>query len=639
MKYTGYAGKILRVNLSTGEVRKEEIPDELAEKYLGGAGFCSKILYDELAPGIHPLGPENKLVFMTGPLTGTLFPQASRYVVAAKSPLTDGWGEAHAAGHWGPELKFAGYDGIVFEGISPEPVYLLVHDDEVKLLPAKDLWGRTTHETEDALRAKHGRDFRVASIGPAGENLCRMACIVNDRGRTAARSGLGAVMGAKRLKAIAVRGTKGLRVAERERYLEVMRRLNRKMRADPFMPSRVKYGTSILIEMMNEIGRLPTYNLRSGVFHRAERIGGERMNAEYLVKPRACFACVQRCGRFVRIEGGEYAFVGGGPEFECLCSLGSRCGCDDLEAVMYANHLCNLYGLDAIGTGAAIAWAMECYELGLLPKKLIGDLDLSWGNAATIVRLVEMIAKRQGFGDVLAEGTYRAAEVVDSHNPPGTPSTRKYVMHVKKQDIASQEPRGQKSMGLGMVTAPRGADHLYAFPVLDEIGFEDKIKEWYGEEYLPEIADKLSPIHKGFMVCTNEHFSCLVEAVGVCKYGTMVPPCLDYYDIAEALRVTCGFDFTKEELALVGERIVNLNRMFNVREGFSRKDDALPERLTKEPAPEGPPKGQVVEIDYMLEEYYRLRGWDENGIPKRETLERLGLEFTLASSGAAGGHW
>ena len=613
------------MDLATGRMDVEELSDKMVLAYLGGTGFCARILYDELGRGLDPLGPENKLIIMTGPLTGTLVPQASRYVIAAKSPLTDGYGESHAGGHFGPELKFAGYDGVIFEGVSSEPVYLLIQDDDVHLVSASDLWGKTTYETEDLLHVKHGRDFRILSIGPAGENLSRIAGIVNDKSRIAARSGLGAVMGSKKLKAILVRGTKGITVADQTRYLAVMYRLNQKMRADPFLPSRIKYGTSILIEKMNEIGRLPTRNLQSGVFHAAKEIGGERMNAEYLRKPRACFACIQRCGRFVEVKDGPYAFSGEGPEFESLSSFGSRCGNADLESVMYANHLANQYGLDAIGAGAAIAWAMECYERGLLPQELIGELDLSWGNGAMVVKLVKMIAYREGLGDLLAEGTYRAAEIVDTHNPPGTPSTKPYVMHVKKQDIAGQEPRAQKSMGLAMVTAPRGADHLYGFPVLDEIGFMEKIKEWYGETYLPEIADLLSPIHKAYMIYVNEHFSVLVEAVGVCKYGTMVPPCLDYRDIAEALRSTCGLDFTREELERIGERIINLHRLFNIREGFTRGDDVLPDRLTKEPALEGPNKGEIVELNVMLDDYYRLRGWTKDGFPKRETLERLGL--------------
>ncbi|RLG40547.1 MAG: aldehyde:ferredoxin oxidoreductase [Thermoproteota archaeon] len=622
LKYKAYGGKILYVDLSKGKFEERPMTNELAEKYLGGTGLCARLLYDMIEPGINPLGPENVLMFAIGPLTGTMFPQASRHVFAAKSPLTEIWGESHAAGFIGPELKFAGYDAIVFLGRSEKPVYLLIYDGKPELRDARSIWGETTYRTEDLIRDEVGDpEVRVASIGPAGENLVRYAAIVNDHGRVAARSGMGAVMGSKRLKAIAVRGFNPIEVADPERYLEVMSESRRKMREHPYTPIRAKYGTTNLIELMHHIGRLPTYNMRQGVFEEYEKISGETLRRLYFVKPKADYACVQRCGRIVRVPSGPFACdYCKGPEYETLDSFGARCGNSNLEAIIHMNNLANEYGLDTVSTGATISWVMECYEEGLLTKEDLDGIEATWGNVDAMIQLIHKIAKREGVGDILAEGSWRAARKFGR-------GTEKFVMTVKKQEIAAQEPRAQKSMGLGIAVAERGADHLYSFPVLDEVGFEKEIKERYGEQYLPEIAEKQSPVYKWVMVKLNEDFAVLVESVGICKYGTMIPPALFYEEIKEALAVTNGFDFSTEELKLIGERIVNLHRAFNVREGIRRKDDSLPERLTKVPAPIGPAKGQVVELDMMLDHYYELRGWDkETGLPKKETLLRVGLQ-------------
>jgi len=359
--------------------------------------------------------------------------------------------------------------------------------------------------------------------------------------------------------------------------------------------------------------------MRQGVFDEYEKISGETIRKHYLVKPRACFSCLQRCGRYTQVKGGPYAYVGGSPEFETQSALGSRCGVSNVEAVLYAHHLCDAYGMDGISVGATISWAMECYERGILTKKDTGGLDLSWGNHESMIQLIHMIAQRKGFGDLLAEGSYRAAQKIGKES-------QKYVMAVKRQEIAGQEPRAQKSMGLASATAARGADHLYAFPVLDEVGFEKAIEERFGKEYLPEIGDRLSPKYKGLMVKECEDFMVVVESVGVCKYGTAIPPVFYYGDILAALRVTTGMKLDEKDLRKTGERIVNLNRAFNAREGISRRDDQLPQRLTKDPSPKGPAKGQIVELDQMLDEYYRCRGWDiVTGLPTKEKLESLDL--------------
>ncbi|MGB9636009.1 MAG: aldehyde ferredoxin oxidoreductase family protein [Thermoplasmata archaeon] len=619
MKIPGYANAILHVDLTKKQIKQRIVSPEIVRKYLGGAGFCSFYLFHMLKKGIDPLSPANILMFATGPFTATLWPQGSRYTVACKSPLTDGWGEAHSAGFWGPYLKFAGYDGIIITGSSRKPVYLVIEDGKAEIKPAPHLWGKRVEETENIIKKDEGREFKVASIGPAGENLVRFAAIMNDYDRAAARCGVGAVMGSKKLKAIAVYGTKPIEIYDKNSYLDGIREFHKKMEEDPLTPGRIKYGTTALVDLMNEIGRFPTYNCRTGYYPDAHKINGDAINASYLIKPRADFACTQRCARYTQVKEGNYACISGGPEYETLSSLGSRCGNSNLEAILYANYLCNDLGMDTISAGGTISWAMECYELGLIDKKDTYGLELKWGNHEVICQLLELIAYRKDFGKILGEGSYRAAQKIGR-------GTEKYVMHVKKMEIAGQDGRAQKSMGLAMTVAPRGADHLYAFPVLDEAGFVEKIKEVYGEQYLPEIADRLSPKYKGYMVFVNENFSTVVESVGACKYGTMVPPALYYPEIIKGLWLTTGIEFTRRNLEMIGERIVNLNRLFNIREGFSRKDDTLPERYTKERMPDGAAKGQIVEIDEMLNDYYALRKWDANGYPTIEKIRELELE-------------
>ncbi|MFW9770135.1 MAG: aldehyde ferredoxin oxidoreductase family protein, partial [Candidatus Thorarchaeota archaeon] len=600
----GVGGHILWVDLTKGSIEKRPLEEDMVEEYLLGAGYLSRTLFDHIPVGIDPFSDKNVLGIATGLLTGSMFPQASRHVVAGLSPLTEVWGESHAAGFWGAELKFAGYDAIIFTGASSDPVYLNIKDDVVELLDAEavGVWGKNVFETDDILKQKHGKRCRTLAIGQAGENRVRFAAVMNDRDRASARSGLGAVMGAKKIKAVSVRGTGKLEVAEPKIYLKEIDVLHKRMMANPFMEGRVKYGTTSLVELMQHIGRLPSYNMKQGVFDGFEKISGDAINQKYLVKARADFSCLQRCGRYTAVRTGPYAYEGGAPEFETQSSMGSRCGNDNLESVLFGHHLANQYGMDTISLGATISWAMEAWDEGLLTADDTGGIDLSWGNHETVVKLTKMIALREGFGDVLAEGSARAAQRIGR-------GTEKFVMAVKKQEIAGQEPRAQKSMGLAAVTAARGADHLYSFPVLDEAGFDDEIKERFGKQYLPEIADRLNPKYKGLMVKECEDFMVMVESVGLCKYGTQIPPEFFYDDVALALRIHNGLEVTREDLQTIGERIVNLNRLFNARLGITRKDDCLPERLTQEKAPLGPSAGEVVEIDQMLDEYYTERGW------------------------------
>jgi aldehyde:ferredoxin oxidoreductase len=593
----GVGGKIIWVNLTTGSIEKRPIEEEMVSKYLLGAGYLSRVLFDMIPARTDPLGENNVLGIATGLLTASMFPQSSRHVIAALSPLTNVWGESHAI-----------------------PVYLHIEDSRVELLDASHLWGRDVFETDDAIRKTHGKRCRVLSIGQAGENLVRFAAIMNDRDRASARSGLGAVMGSKKLKAISVKGTGKIEVADAKNYLKQMDEFYERMMSNAFTPGRVKYGTTSLVELMQHIGRLPSYNMRQGVFEGYDKISGDAINENYFVKARSDWSCLQRCGRYTAVRSGPYSFEGGAPEFETQSSMGSRCGNDNLESVLFGHHLANQYGIDTISLGGTISWAMEAWDEGLITLEDTGGIDLSWGNHDTIIKLTKMIALREGFGDILAEGSERAAQRIGR-------GTDKFVMTVKKQEIAGQEPRAQKSMGLAAVTAARGADHLYAFPVLDEAGFDDDIKKRFGEEYLPEMADRLNPKYKGIMVKECEDFMVMIESVGLCKYGTQIPPEFYYEDVALALKVHNGLNLTAADLQTIGERIVNLNRLFNARFGVTRKDDRLPDRLTKVKAPLGPSAGEVVELDQMLDEYYSERGWDKvTGLPLKETLERLGLE-------------
>ncbi len=617
---SGIGGKNIWVDVTKGKIEKKPVEEDIVQKYLLGAGCLSRILYDMIPPGTNPLSPDNVLGIATGLLTASMFPQSSRHVVAALSPLTDVWGESHAAGFWAPELKFAGYDAIIFTGASKDPVYLNIKDEEVDLLDAEPIWGTDVFESDDYLRGKHGNKARTRAIGQAGENLVRFAAVMNDRDRASARSGLGAVMGSKKIKAISVRGTGKIEVADRQNYLSEMDGFHRRMLDNPFTPERARFGTTSLVELMQHIGRLPSYNMKQGVFDGYKKIGGDAINESYLVKPRADFCCLQRCGRYTMVRKGPYKYVGGSPEFETQSSLGSRCGNDNLESVLFGHHLANQWGMDTISLGGTISWAMEAWENKVITTQDTDGLDLSWGNHESIIKLIKMITFREGIGDILAEGSARAAD----HFGAGSDE---YVMTVKKQEIAGQEPRAQKSMGLAAVTAARGADHLYAFPVLDEVGFDEDIKERFGEEYLPEMADRLSPKYKGLMVAECENFMVMIESVGLCKYGTQIPPEFYYEDITRALELHNGITVSIEALREIGERVVNLNRMFNVRLGIRRKDDQLPRRLTDFPAPVGPSKGQIVELNEMLNDYYTERGWDLNtGIPTKSTLERLGLQ-------------
>ncbi|MFH1037724.1 MAG: aldehyde ferredoxin oxidoreductase family protein [PVC group bacterium] len=610
----GYAGHYLRINLTDRSIRKKPFPENLIE-YIGGTGICARILWDELKPGIDPLSPENILILATGPTTGTLFPQSGRCMMAAKSPLTGGWAEAHCGGHLGPELKYAGYDFIVFEGRSEKPVYLLIIDDQVTLQDASEIWGKTVNQTTDCLRTKYSLE-RVACIGPAGENLVRFAAVMTDKHRAFGRSGLGAVMGSKNLKAIAVRGTGDITAADPKRLGELFQESKYRFLEGPDSAgclSLREFGTAGLVEIENEIGRLPTRNHKKGVFDLVEKVGSARIRDEFRIAKNSCFNCKIQC-KLVTLSK-KYDNIGEGPEYETVVSLGTGCLNSDLDDLIYANHLCNDLGMDTISCGSAIGFAMECREHGLIPE------EVNWTDGEKIVQLVKAIAYRQGLGDLLAEGVKRAAKKIGG-------GAEKFAMHVKGQEISGQDGRAHRSGGLTHATSVRGADHLRGLSVIDEIGYPEIGRRRYGEDKLKNALDRHSEEFKGQMVYDVEHFYAVVDSLILCKYGTMYPLCYYYPDFPDILFSLTGVEaFNDEEnLKRIGKRICVLRRAFNQREGMSRKDDTLSDRFLKEPEDEGPAKGQVVHLDVMLDDYYRLWGYDKNGLIRPVTLDALGLE-------------
>lgn len=621
-KYKGYMGKILRVNLTAETVQGENLPNEVARRFLGGIGFCTKILYDETGPETNPLGPENRLVFAAGPLSGTAWPESGRYEVGAKSPLTNILGGANSGGSFGPIMKRAGYDVIIIQGRASGPVYISIENSTARILDAKHLWGKDTDETMRTINEDIGNEVQVACIGQGGENLVRFAGVVTDRFRLAARTGLGAVMGSKNLKAVAVQGNMRVETADPKGFVQLVVEADGRIKADPFVPEVRKYGTTILVSAMNEIGRFPTRNFQTGVCPSVEKISGETLVEKYKIGDKACFGCRLACKNVIRVKSGRFkGMILDHPEYETISSFGGRVGNDDLDMIIEAHVLCNLYGIDTISTGGVIAFMMELFERGIISEKDTNGVVFSWGDKTLVLEMIRKIAFREGIGDLLAEGTKRVAQHFGKR-------TEKYAMLVKGLDIPAQDGRAQKSMGLAHAVSTRGADHLRASAFLDEIGFEKAVAKRFGKKYLPEMADRLNEKYKGVMVKVCEDFAAVVSSLGLCLTGGYAYPPIFYFDeLAKAVVAATGMEMTENSLRKCGERIVNLQRAYNIREGLSRKDDKLPARFTSEPSPEGPCKGQIVNLDIMLDEYYQTRGWDlKTGWIPRKKLEALNLK-------------
>lgn len=600
----GWTGKLIRVNLTDGTVKTEDLNQEDAKLYLGARGLGTKIWMNEVDPKVDPFSPENKLIFMTGPLTGTIGPSAGRYEVVTKAPLTGTIGASNSGGHFGPELKFAGYDGIIFEGKSETPVYLYINDDKIELRSAEHLWGKKVPETTDELLSETDPGARVACIGPAGEKLVLYATVMNDKHRAAGRSGLGAVMGSKKLKAVVVKGSRSVKVAEPKKFMDVCIDARMKIKNHPVTGTGLPtYGTQVLINVINQSGALPTRNWRDGgVFENAEDISGEALAEKYLVKNKGCFACSIGCGRVTKIKDGKFKGFGEGPEYEAGWALGADCGIKDLAAVSKANFISNEYGFDPITLGSTIACAMELFEKGIITKEEVGR-SLYFGDAEAIVELAEKVGTREGFGDILAEGSYRMAERY------GHPELS---MSVKKQEMPAYDGRGVQGMALEYATSNRGGCHVRGYMTSPEI---------LG---VPEKLDPLVTEDKPQWLKIFQDLTAVVDSSGICLFTTFA---LGLPEISSMIRTALGWDCPDEEILRIGERIWNLERVFNLKAGFTKEDDTLPPRLLKEALPEGPAKGKVAELDKMLGEYYRVRGWDENGVPTEEKLKELSISF------------
>jgi aldehyde:ferredoxin oxidoreductase len=607
---TGWTGKLLRVNLTHGRSRVEDVPEAWLRDYLGGRGLGDRYLWEELDPRVDPYSPDNKLIFVTGPLTGTPVSCGARYMVVTKGALTGAITTSNSGGHWGPELKFAGYDLLIVEGRAEHPVYLFLYDDVVEVRDARGLWGKGTADTEDSIREELGvPNARVACIGPAGENLVRFACIINDKHRAAGRSGVGAVMGSKHLKAVAVRGTRGVAVADPAAFLKAVWAMRKKLAEAPGRQGMTDLGTAATIDLTNAFGGLPTRNFDAGQFEHAENLNGNSIKDQRMLTNKACFACTIACGRVTRLPGDtadkylvnmhprNWRSAGEGPEYEAAWALGADTGVGDLDAVIKANWLCNDLGMDPISMGATLAAGMELYERGVIDDRHV-ELPLRFGSAEALVRMVEATAYREGFGDDLAEGSKRMG---DKFRHP------EIFMGVKGQEFPAYDPRGFQGMGIAYATCNRGACHLRAWTPA------------------PETDGRMEPhatAGKAEWVADEQNRTTAHDATGVCLF-TGTGSALE--DLVACTATATGVPYTLDDFVKIGERTWNLERLWNLKAGLTAADDNLPERLLKVPHRSGPAKGVTVRLEEMLPVYYRTRGWDEGGVPTREKLAELGL--------------
>ena len=619
----GSTGKILRVNLSTDEIKVEKLEEDFYRLYPGGKALAGYILLNEMKPGIDPFSPDNVLVIANGLLTGAPVSTATRYIVSAKSPLTNGYGESEAGGFWGPELKMAGFEAVVVTGKSPTPVYLWIQDGDVELRPADHLWGQKTAEAQEVIRTELGdKKVRVLQIGPAGENLVRYAGITNDLRHFNGRNGMGAVIGSKNLKAVAVRGkTRYQKLARDPKSLQSLgRTLAQRVKENPQAWGLQDQGTPGLVEPLNASGMLPTRNFLHGAFEQVDNIKWEAYESELLTARKTCYACAIRCKREVQVDGQESVY--GGPEYESIGSLGPNCGVGDLHAIAKANELCNAYMLDTISTGAAISFAMECFEHGLLTLEDTDGLDLRFGNAEAMVTMVEWIALRKGLGDLLAEGVKRAAEKIggDAHY---------FAIHVKGQELPMHEARGKYNVGMGYAISEIGADHLVVahdgmLANADGIPFKNA-KPLGITEPQPVLSMNDEKMRQFYIL---EKVTSFEKVIGYCFFGPAPRSYIQMDEVVESVNAATDWEVTLDDLLKLGERATNLARVFNAREGFSRKDDTLPERIFS-PLENGALEGEFFprdEFESALTVLYDLKGWDpETGTPTRNRLEELSL--------------
>jgi len=606
----GWQKRILRIDLTDGRVAVEPLNMAWAHDYLGERGLATKYLYEGMDPAADPMGPQNVLIFATGPLTGTMASTSGRYAVVTKGPLTNAIACSNSGGKFGAELKYAGYDLVVIEGKSPSPVYLHIVDDEVEILPADEIWGTTVWHTEEFLKAKHQNPLlKVASIGVAGERGVRYACIINDLHRAAGRSGVGAVMGSKNLKAIAVHGTRGVTVKDPVAFMAAVRETKTLLAGSDGRKSLTTYGTNMMMDSMQAFGGLPTRNFHAVQFEGADKVNARAMmetrpdGHRNLVANKACFGCTIACGRIAHIDERHFTIVNkpryrhasGGLEYETAFAFGPLVGVDDIDALTYAGFMTNEHGYDPISFGGTLAAAMELFEMGVLTEKDTDGIALRFGNAEALTVMAEKTGRYEGFGRILGLGSRLMCEKY------GHPEI---AMHVKGQEFAGYDSRALPGMGLGFATSNRGACHL------KHDVFAEDMEDQSGRGKAKPCKDSQDRI-------------AMIDSSGLCLFTTTawgVP------EFRRQIAAACeGEDWTDERLVEIGERIWNLERQFNLEAGITAADDTLPKRLLEEPAPSGTAKGRVNELAIMLPEYYELRGWTQDGRPTARTLQRLGL--------------
>jgi len=608
----GYVGKILKIDLTNEKIdiiRTENYFD--VNLFIGGKGLAAYTLWKELNMGIDPFSENNLLVFATGPLTGTLCP-GTRVCIATKSPLTGLFCDSYVGGHLGAEIKMAGYDAVIISGKSEKPVYIWIHDENVEICNAENLWGLDTFRIEEMIRKEKGdMTVRVACIGPAGEKLVRFAHVNVDRYRQAGRGGTGAVMGSKNLKALAVKGTGAIPIYNVEEFMEKAKEAHRAVLENETAKARKRWGTARTIIFTADQDLLPTRNFREATFEAAENLSAEVLEKRFWIKHRACHSCPINCGKLGVVRSGRYAgTVVEGIEYETLALIGANCGIGNYEAVAYANLLCDMLGLDTISTGNVIAFAMECYEEGILTEKETEGLKLNFGNEESAIRLIEKIARREGLGNLLAEGVKRASEKLNSR-------CRRFAMHVKGLELPGYDVRASPGMSLAYVTADRGGCHTRSWPISYEIS---------GKAPDGTVIDRYSTEKRACIVKRQQDETTACDTLVACWFLKTAVGNERYVGM---LNAAAGMKLTVEEFLAVGERIWNLTRLFNIREGLRKEDENLPDRAFEDPIPSGIAKGRKLEksqLEHMLREYYANRGWDENGIPRREKIKQLKLD-------------
>jgi len=605
----GYAGKVLIVDLNTGKTRTSPLNMDYAKKYIGGIGLGMRLWLDNSKAGVEPLSPDNPLILTIGPISGTIFPTAGNgHAFTAKSPATHAIGEAVAHGTFGSELKRAGYDAVILKGKAEKPSYLWIDDDSVQLLDAAHLTGKSPSETEDTIKEDIGDYYiRIAAIGPAGEKLSNIACIINEKTRAAGRTGLGAVMGSKNLKAIAVRGTHDIVPAKPDEFMEMVKEFNERMKG----PATQKYrtlGTAENVLVHNALYCMPTRNYNNAHFEDAEKVSGEVLNEKFVAKIIGCSSCAMRCEHEVVVPEGPYKGTMTRMEYETLWAMGPYCGINRLDTIIKGMELCNYYGMDAISAGVTVGFAMDCYENGILTKKDLDGIEANFGNSEALIQLLEKMGKREGIGDILAEGVRIAGQKMGK-------GAEKLAQHIKGLEVTGYDLRCLKTAALGFAVSFRGADHnrhgAYAFDVKGKV---DRLKAEKG---------------RGKLVRDMENLYALIDSFIVCKFSRGT-----YYkglaDMAKLYSLVTGIEMTPEELDKSGARINTVARLINIREGLGRKDDTLPWKVMNMPIPdEGPVKGAVVtqdELDLLLDDYYDSRGWTLEGVPTAATLKELGMD-------------